>query len=348
MLPPYRSYVLVSRQQIAQNYRDVRTVVGPDVEVMCVVKADAYGHGALEVARVLVSEGARWLAVSSVDEGVQLRSSGLHEIHILVMGGFLPYEGEALVEYNLTPAIHSLAQWQGACAEKKGGTIRVTMGPAPWAYAAQIPLSLSEPLDGQCWYWARLQVHVLQGQVGIGFLVGDDLLGEKLLPAARKSGDIFVKLWRSNASALMIRNGSLGRPSVVELSGASVESCPKQSQSLQLLKLPGARLVEQVSSLAGVSNSAKDDSCDVTSDAKVQALQVEMGRLKELLKASEDERTKLSEEKARLTAIWHTVEGSAGWRVLNSWRRTREKLVPPGSYRRKLYDRLVRPLRGNA
>ena len=110
MLPPYRSYVLVSRQQIAQNYRNVRAVVGPEVEVMGVVKADAYGHGALEVARALAAEGARWLAVSSVDEGVHLRNGGLHETRILVMGGFLPYEGEALVEYNLTPAIHSLAQ----------------------------------------------------------------------------------------------------------------------------------------------------------------------------------------------------------------------------------------------
>ena len=110
MLPPFRSYVLVSRRQIAENYRNVKKVVGPDVEVMCVVKADAYGHGALEVARVLVGEGARWLAVSSVDEGVQLRSDGLHDPRILVMGGYLPYEGEALVEYNLIPAIHSLAQ----------------------------------------------------------------------------------------------------------------------------------------------------------------------------------------------------------------------------------------------
>jgi alanine racemase len=102
--------VLVSRQQIAANYRNVRNVVGPDVEVMCVVKADAYGHGAVEVARVLAAEGANWLAVSSVDEGVQLRCAGLHDPRILVMGGFLPYEGEALVDYNLTPAIHSLSQ----------------------------------------------------------------------------------------------------------------------------------------------------------------------------------------------------------------------------------------------
>ncbi len=107
---PFRSYVLVSREQIARNFRNVRSVVGPHVEVACVVKADAYGHGALEVARVLCAEGAKWLAVSSVDEGVQLRGSGIHDARILVMGGFLPYEGDAVVEFDLTPAIHSLAQ----------------------------------------------------------------------------------------------------------------------------------------------------------------------------------------------------------------------------------------------
>ncbi|MCX6630210.1 MAG: alanine racemase, partial [Candidatus Solibacter sp.] len=76
MSAPFRSYALVSREQIARNFRNVRSVVGPLVEVAGVVKADAYGHGALEVARVLSAEGARWLAVSSVDEGVQLRGGG--------------------------------------------------------------------------------------------------------------------------------------------------------------------------------------------------------------------------------------------------------------------------------
>ena len=102
--------MLVSREQIARNYRNVRSVVGPGVEVAGVVKADAYGHGALEVSRVLLAEGARWLAVSSVEEGVQLRAGGIRDARILVMGGFLPYEGDAVVENNLTPAVHSLAQ----------------------------------------------------------------------------------------------------------------------------------------------------------------------------------------------------------------------------------------------
>ncbi len=107
---PFRSFVLVSRGQIALNYRNVCSVVGPGVDVLGVVKADAYGHGAIEVARVLVAEGARWLAVSSVDEGATLRAAGVVAPRILVMGGFLPFESAALIEHDLTPAVHSLAQ----------------------------------------------------------------------------------------------------------------------------------------------------------------------------------------------------------------------------------------------
>lgn len=110
MSPPFRSYALISREQIARNYRNVCSVVGAGAAVAGVVKADAYGHGGLEVARVLVAEGIQWLAVSSVEEGVSLRVGGIHQTRILVMGGFLPFEAQALVEYDLTPAVHSLDQ----------------------------------------------------------------------------------------------------------------------------------------------------------------------------------------------------------------------------------------------
>ena len=106
-LPPYRSYVLVSLDRIRRNYRNVREAVGPDIEVMAVVKADAYGHGALAVSRALLEEGAKWLAVSSVDEGVALREAGI-DARILVMAGFLPHEREAVVEHDVTPTAHSL------------------------------------------------------------------------------------------------------------------------------------------------------------------------------------------------------------------------------------------------
>jgi alanine racemase len=93
--------------RIRANFRAVRDWVGPGVEVMPVVKADAYGHGALEVARVLEDEGARWLAVSNVEEGIALRRAGIRA-RILVMADFLAESRPALEEFGLTPVVHSL------------------------------------------------------------------------------------------------------------------------------------------------------------------------------------------------------------------------------------------------
>lgn len=104
---PYRSWVEVSRAQIAANFQAIRKLVGPTVEVMPVVKADAYRHGAVEVSRTLEEQGAHWFAVSNTDEGVALRDAGI-TARILVMADFLPFTREALLGANLTPVIHSL------------------------------------------------------------------------------------------------------------------------------------------------------------------------------------------------------------------------------------------------
>ena len=104
---PYRTWVEISRAQIAANFEAIRKAVGPDIEVMPVVKADAYRHGAVEVSRTLESQGARWLAVSSTEEGVALRDAGI-EARILVMADFLPFTRETLLARRLTPVIHSL------------------------------------------------------------------------------------------------------------------------------------------------------------------------------------------------------------------------------------------------
>lgn len=104
---PYRSWVEVSRSQIAANFNAIRKVVGPRVEVMPVVKADAYRHGAIEVSRTLEEQGARWLAVSNTEEGVSLREAGI-KARILVMADFLPFTRDTMLAHDLTPVIHSL------------------------------------------------------------------------------------------------------------------------------------------------------------------------------------------------------------------------------------------------
>jgi alanine racemase len=116
----YRSWVEISLSQIAANFQAIRNVVGAGVEVMPVVKADAYRHGAIQVSRTLTGAGARWLAVSNVEEGVILRENGI-AARILVMADFLPAERASLLDYNLTPVIHSLAdigEWERLAAAK--------------------------------------------------------------------------------------------------------------------------------------------------------------------------------------------------------------------------------------
>ena len=79
-----RSWVEISLQQIRANFRAVQILVGDSVEVMPVVKADAYRHGAVAVAHALEAEGAKWLAVSNVEEGCVLRQTGI-QTRIVVM-----------------------------------------------------------------------------------------------------------------------------------------------------------------------------------------------------------------------------------------------------------------------
>jgi len=102
-----RSWVEVSLSRIRANYRAVRDTVAPGAQVICVVKANAYGHGAVEVSRALCEEGAPWLAVSSVEEGARLRDAGISS-RILVMAGVMRWEQEAVRAYRLTPVVHEL------------------------------------------------------------------------------------------------------------------------------------------------------------------------------------------------------------------------------------------------
>ena len=61
---------------IARNIQAIRKIVGPGREILGVVKADAYGHGAIPVARTALNNGATWLGVALVEEGIALRRSG--------------------------------------------------------------------------------------------------------------------------------------------------------------------------------------------------------------------------------------------------------------------------------
>ncbi|MBI5083502.1 MAG: alanine racemase, partial [Acidobacteria bacterium] len=105
----HRTWAEISLDRIAANYHALRAEAGEQVITAPVVKANAYGHGSAEVARRLEAEGAPWFCVSNADEGVVLRDAGI-SARILVMGGFLDFERETMLGYDLTPVVHCPAQ----------------------------------------------------------------------------------------------------------------------------------------------------------------------------------------------------------------------------------------------
>lgn len=94
----------VSLATLRQNFRTVQKHVGTKVTVCAVVKADAYGHGAVECSRALEAEGARWLGVTSLDEAIPLRESGIRS-SLLLMTGFWRGEETEIVRLSLTPTV---------------------------------------------------------------------------------------------------------------------------------------------------------------------------------------------------------------------------------------------------
>ena len=94
----------VSLATLRQNFRTVQKHVGTRVTVCAVVKADAYGHGAVECSRALGAEGANWLGVTSLDEAIPLREAGVRA-SILLMTGFWRGEEAEIVRLHLTPTV---------------------------------------------------------------------------------------------------------------------------------------------------------------------------------------------------------------------------------------------------
>ncbi|MGI6604317.1 MAG: alanine racemase [Firmicutes bacterium] len=112
----------VDLDAIAANVRAVRQVVDPRVKIMAVVKANAYGHGAVAVARVAVANGADQLAVATMDEAVTLREAGIDQ-PILVLGTNIPSEVlDVAVEKGIAQALCTveLAQALSAAAVRQG------------------------------------------------------------------------------------------------------------------------------------------------------------------------------------------------------------------------------------
>lgn len=99
-----RTWSEIDIDALIHNYQTLRKRVGENVKFLGVVKADAYGHGAIEVSKALEENGADYLAVSSIDEAMELRINGI-TMPILILGHTPKEQVEKLIEYNITQAV---------------------------------------------------------------------------------------------------------------------------------------------------------------------------------------------------------------------------------------------------
>jgi alanine racemase len=103
-VPAGRAWAEVDLDAVQENVRALLGALSPGTRLMAVVKADAYGHGAPEVARAAVASGAAWLGVATTEEGIELRRAGL-DVPVLVLGPVDPGEVEAAVRHDLGLAV---------------------------------------------------------------------------------------------------------------------------------------------------------------------------------------------------------------------------------------------------
>ena len=100
-----RAWVEINDQALTYNVRQLKSILSSKTQLMGVVKADAYGHGACKVSQTILEAGADWLAVATVPEGIELRLAGI-EAPILILGATdRPEQIQAIAHWQLQPTI---------------------------------------------------------------------------------------------------------------------------------------------------------------------------------------------------------------------------------------------------
>src|SRR5688572_11599721 len=116
----------INLDNLAFNFHSVKEYVGSQTKYMAVVKADAYGHGAIECAKRLEAEGVDWFGVALPEEGVELRQAGIRKL-ILCLGGFWDGQETVALNYNLTPVVYQIekARTLNQAAASRGTAVAI-------------------------------------------------------------------------------------------------------------------------------------------------------------------------------------------------------------------------------
>lgn len=147
-----RTWAEIDLDAIRHNYLTIASSLSAGCRAMAIVKADAYGHGAAYIARVLRDAGASWFGVSNIEEALQLRESGI-ESSILILSYTPPEEAARLADYHITQSISSREYGEQLHREavKAGVTvgahIKVDTGMSRIGFSCQHPQDILKAAD---------------------------------------------------------------------------------------------------------------------------------------------------------------------------------------------------------
>ena len=124
-VPDKRCWAEISLKNILHNYRAIRAVIPESCRFLGVVKADAYGHGAIQTALLLEEAGADYLAVACLDEALELRGAGV-KMPVLILGHTEAAYTRELIENSITQAVTGLEEAKAFSAAAQEVTLPAT------------------------------------------------------------------------------------------------------------------------------------------------------------------------------------------------------------------------------
>ena len=121
-----RTWMEIDLDMIEHNYNTIKNHIPTTTDICCTIKADAYGHGAVRIGRLLEELGGFFFAVSNVEEAIQLRKAGISK-PIMVLG-YTPVEvAELLSQYNISQCVHSYDYGKALAEDAKAKNVKVAI-----------------------------------------------------------------------------------------------------------------------------------------------------------------------------------------------------------------------------
>lgn len=198
---------------LAHNLSEVRRLIPSACRIFAVVKADAYGHGLIEVSRVLARHNVGGFAVATVQEAVLLRNAGIRE-PVLVMAGLLPDELPDLVRYGLTPVVYDLAFAQRLAEQ-------IPANAAPWPVHLKLDTGMGRLGLTPAEVWEALQLIKAGGHLRVEGLMTHLADADMADPAYTNS-----QLARLDTVVARIRQANISIPLVHAAGTAGILSHP--------------------------------------------------------------------------------------------------------------------------